>query len=40
METINNKVWPPIARDLGQILKSTRMNKEKKGFERGERQIT
>jgi hypothetical protein len=34
METIKNKVWPLIARDLGQILKSTRMNKEKKGFER------
>jgi hypothetical protein len=34
METIKNKVWPPIAKDLGQILKSTKMNKEKKGFER------
>jgi hypothetical protein len=34
METIKNKVWPPIARDLGQILKSTKMNKEKRGFER------
>jgi hypothetical protein len=35
METTENKVWPPIARDLGQILKSTKMKKEKRGFERG-----
>jgi hypothetical protein len=35
METIKNKEWPSIAKDLGQILKSTKMNKEKKGFERG-----
>jgi hypothetical protein len=34
METIKNKVCPPIARDLGQILKSTKMNKGKRGFER------
>jgi hypothetical protein len=34
METMKNKVWPPIAKDLGLILKSTKMNKEKKGFER------
>jgi hypothetical protein len=34
METKKNKVCPPIAKDLGQILKSTKMNKEKKGFER------
>jgi hypothetical protein len=32
---MKSKVWPPIAKDLGLILKSTKMNKEKKGFERG-----
>jgi hypothetical protein len=34
IETMKSKVWPPIAKDLGLILKSTKMNKEKKGFER------
>jgi hypothetical protein len=35
IETMKSKVWPPITKDLGLILKSTKMNKEKKGFERG-----
>jgi hypothetical protein len=35
IETMKSKVWPPIASYLGLILKSTKMNKEKKGFERG-----
>jgi hypothetical protein len=34
METKKNKGWPPIARYLGQNLKSTKMNKGKRGFER------
>jgi hypothetical protein len=34
METKNNKGWPPITRDLGENLKSTKMNKGKRGFER------
>jgi hypothetical protein len=34
MDTKNNKGWPPIARDLGQNLKSSKMNKGKRGFER------
>jgi hypothetical protein len=32
METIKNKVWPPIARDLGQILKSTKNEQRKEGI--------
>jgi hypothetical protein len=32
---MKSKVWPPIVKDLGLKLKSSKMNKEKKGFERG-----
>jgi hypothetical protein len=35
IETMKSKVWPPIAKDLGLIIKSTKINKGKRGFERG-----